>query len=46
MQSMNITDDDLVLLHYGELDAARAAELRAAIADDAELAARLEALVH
>jgi len=42
MQSF--TDDDLVLLHYGELDAARAVELRTALADDPALAARQAAL--
>lgn len=36
----DVSDDDLVLLHYGELDGARAAELRAAIASDPALAAR------
>lgn len=44
--TLDFSDDDLVLAHYGELDAARAAALRAALARDPVLAARQSALEH
>lgn len=42
----NFSDEELVLAHYGELDAAQAAALRAALARDPGLAARVAALAH
>src|SRR5262245_29129497 len=40
-----INDDDLLLYHYRELDAAERARVSAAVSDDPQLARRLHALV-
>ncbi len=44
MHMQPVNDDELVLLHYGELDAREAEALRARFANDSELAARFAAL--
>src|SRR5262245_13410720 len=40
-----ITDDDLILYHYRELDPAERARISAAVSDDPQLARRLHSLV-